>query len=209
MNKKLIVGAQTADGKTGKSVILKFKCMLTDQMQYFLPEETRSYRDDHGYSVCKYLQNAKFAAIDNKVLYSAGNTMLDHKMIDCIWAMIDMLTPHSEEETPLYIALKNSFALDEPESLCFIQNNKSVIRAMALETASEIGLLSLEQNKLYTLAGAVAGEEYKIDSTLLIVIRDKNMLASIGNLGLKIPHKIAVLEGGMLEKPRISYYGNR
>ena len=208
MDKKRIVGAKMEDGIIGKSVISRFRCVLVKQMQYFLPPNTYSYRENHALAVCKYLYKAKYATMDGDFLYSPGTPSLDYKMIDCIWAMIDILSPRKEEDIPLHEALKKSLPLDEPESLCFIQNNTNLIRAMAIETPAEMGLLNLEMTKLYPMNGAVVGEEYKIGCTLLIVIRDKNMLASIGNLNLKIPHKIAVLEGGMLEKPTISYYGS-
>ena len=55
MDKKRIVGAKMEDGIIGKSVISRFRCVLVKQMQYFLPPNTYSYRENHALAVCKYL----------------------------------------------------------------------------------------------------------------------------------------------------------
>lgn len=206
--KNQIVGVRTVAGEAAKDAILKFKCMLVSQIRYFLPENTLQYKEDRSMAICHYLSKEKYGNLDGNYIYSRGNDLMDLNMIDCIWAMIDMLEPENEGDMPLSVALKQAFTLERPESLCFIRKNSQIIRAMAVETESDVHLISFVQEKIMNLKNVKPGHENEIDDVLLIVIRNEDMLSKISTLDIKIPHKIAYLQGGMLEKPEVFYYGN-
>ena len=203
-----VVGIRTVAGEAAKNAIMKFKCMLIPQIRYFLPEHTMQYKDDKSMAICKYLSKEKYVTMDENYIYSRGNSLMDVNMVDCIWAMIDMLEPENKDDIPLSEALKQAFILERPESLCFIRKNTEIIRVMAVETEAEIPLIAFTQEKILQLKEVQPGHEHEIEDILLIVIRNENMLNKISNINIKIPHKIAYLEGGMLEKPKVYYYGN-
>lgn len=200
----------TTDGEAARKAVITFGTLLEIQLPYFIPEtefiRDKNAGDSHITAICKYLSKSRTATYENGII-TLANRETDQHMIDSVWAMIDVLTG-PDTTIPVSKAISNSFALQSPESLCFIKNNQKMIRTISIQSIDEVPLLQLVQEKIYTNNGVVVGQEDKIASLLLIVIRDKKLLGTISKLKLTIPHKIALLDGGMLEKPTVTYYGS-
>ena len=199
----------TTDGEAARKAILTYGTLLEKQLSYFIPEPTFERNEEsessHVTAICKYLSKSKIASYECGVITLTGHEA-DQHMIDSVWAMIDVLsTP--DNTVSVNKAINSAFALRSPESLCFIKNNQRIIHVISIQNDAEVPVLQLVQEKTYTNNGVQVGDEDKISSLLLIAIREKKTLAAISRLKLTIPHKIALLSGGMLEKPSISYFG--
>lgn len=198
--------AVTKESQAIRDAIYRYGCVTQDQLEYFMPPTARK-RDNYHAVICNHLISAKIAArTDNGVVFPYINNGYSQAMIDAVWVMIDILSDENSE-IPLSEKMEVSFKGDHPETLCFIKDSADSVKVIAIETASQIPLLTFAQEKYYASVGRRPGEEIKQRSITIITIRDKSLLNEIGKIGLTIPHKIAYLDGGLLDKPTIKYFG--
>lgn len=203
----------TAVGAKVEDLVAKYGCISTEQIPYFLTaKEQGSYSQEAVEKAVKALEGRRF--IERKGAFIHLKTgSLDQKMIDSIWAMIDMNRQDNAETATnsdiLASELETSYKLPAPETLGFIKGASLLVRSLAIETEPQIATVSLVQDKIYDYSGAKRGEESKISSVLLIILREKKFIGKIARLGLTVPHKIALLDGGLSGIPSITYYGNQ
>ena len=194
------------------SVLSKFGCLTYSQIYYFLKppktvnEEAKVKKIQSIEKIINYIKDGSVG--HNQYAGWTSEMQYSQEMIDCIWAMIDMMKS-GNDSNQMYDKLQNSFKLEKPESISFIKDNRIIVRAMAVENELNLPAISFVQDKIYNMYGATKGEEEKIFCTLLIVIRDKSYIGKISQIGLTIPHKIALLNGGLLEEPTVKYFGSR
>lgn len=203
----------TAIGAKVEDLVAKYGCISTSQVPYFLSEkEQGSYSQEAIEKAVKALEGRRFIERKGSFIH-LKSASFDQKMIDSIWAMIDMNRQDNGENAVgsdlLAGELENSYKLPTPETLGFVKGASLLVRTLAIETEPQIATISLVQDKIYDYSNAKRGEESKISSVLLIIIREKKFIGKIARLGLTIPHKIALLDGGLFDIPTITYYGNQ
>lgn len=188
------------------ALLRKYGTLTVEQLYYFMKSpkvvtaETKAKKLE---SMSKYIAGCKNRGISSQgAICWDSSTQCNLGMIDCVWTMIDMLcdkdAPYNNHEV-----LQNSFRLELPEAISFIKDNKFIIRTVSIQTDESISVLPFLQDKMYAMYG-----ENKVLSTLLIVIRDTQMIDKIATLELTIPHKIALLEGNITHIPAITYFGS-
>lgn len=195
-------------GNYVKTIVTKFRSIHISQIPYFFPDNVKSGRDNIK-AACKFIsgRNLIDMNMDTEILTSVGCNP-DQKQIDCIWVAIDLLSKEVSDTRSLDRLLNSVISIDNsPESICFVYGGNSIIRGIAIEDEYEVLNLLTTQTHICNIQDLPETEAEKSSYSMLIVIRDKNLLGYIGNVGLKIPHKIALLEGGLLERPNIKYLG--
>lgn len=199
--------AATNESKALTDAIYKYGCITLDQLAYFMPPSTRKKPNYHSI-VCNHLISGRLATkLSDNVFCPYVKGEYSQPMIDSIWVMIDLLDD-GNTDIPLSEKLEISFKAEYPESLCFIRNSEDTVKTLAIETPSQLSLIPFVQERFYASANVKPGEEVKRKSVEIIIIRDKSLLSEISKIDIKIPHKIALLEGNVTEKPVITYFGN-
>lgn len=193
-------------GNYVKNIVTKFRSIHISQIPYFFPENVKSGRDSIK-AACKFISGRNFIDMnmETEILTSVGLDP-DQKQIDCIWMAIDLLSSEVSDTRSLDRLLNAVISIDNgPESVCFVSGGKSIIRAIAIENEYEVLNLLTTQTHICDIQDIPETDAAKSEYSMIIVIRDRNLLGHISSIGLKIPHKIALLEGGLLEKPTIKY----
>lgn len=184
-----------------EEVLARYGCINIRQFPFFVKAEDITEHSEEMLS--RAIQTLEFKRIITREgeNITLANKKMDIKIIDSIWTMIDICSNSDEEDISEIFEI--SYPVARPASLCFIKDNNLVVKTIVVETETDIPLLLMEQEHIQ--------EQYRnsegISYMLLVIIRDEKYLGKIGRLGLNVPHKIALLEGPLTEKPVITYYG--
>lgn len=195
-------------GEQVKRIVTRFQSIHISQLPYFFPDNIKSGKTNLE-PACKFISSRNYIDMhmESGILTDVGNDP-DQKQIDCIWAAIDMLSHEVTDDIPLYKLLQSVISIENsPESLCFVAEGSHIIRAISLESVHDVLNTVIAQTHICNIQDLAETDAEKSDYLMLIVIREKNLLGYINRANLKIPHKIALLEGGLLEKPSVTYYG--
>lgn len=191
-----------------KNTVTRFRSVLISQLPYFFPDTVKSGKGNIE-PTCKYISARGYIDMDmNTGILTSVGSCPDQKQIDCIWVAIDMLSREASDVKTLDRLLGSLVSInDSPESLCFIANGNCLIRAIAVENEYEALNILAAQTHICNIQDIPETAADQSEYMMLIVIRDKKLLGHISKYNLKIPHKIALLSGGLLEKPTIAYFG--
>ena len=182
-------------------VLARYGCINIRQFPFFVKAEDITEHSEEMLS--RAIQTLEFKRIITREgeNITLANKKMDIKIIDSIWAMIDICSNSDEEDISEIFEI--SYPVARPASLCFIKDINLVVKTIVVETETDIPLLLMEQEHIQEQYRNAEGISYM----LLVIIRDEKYLGKIGRLGLNVSHKIALLEGPLTEKPVITYYG--
>lgn len=191
-----------------KNIVTRFRSIHISQIPYFFPDNVKSGKSNLG-PACKFISSRNYIDMHMETgILTAVGCDPDQKQIDCIWAAIDMLSNETSDQNKLDKLLKSVVSTEgSPESICFVAEGTRIVRVIALENEHEVLNAVVAQTHICNIQNIPETDAGQSEYTMLIVIRDRKLLGYINNAGLKIPHKIALLEGGLLEKPNITYFG--
>ncbi len=198
----------SSTGEQVKNIVTRFRSIHISQLPYFFPDNLKSGRNNLE-PACKFISSRNYIDMhmNTGILTSVGGSP-EQKQIDCIWAAIDMLSCEVTEDNTLDRLLKSVVSIEgSPESVCFVAEGKHIIRVISVESEHEVLNTVIAQTHICNIQNIAESDADQSSYMMLIVIRDKKLLGYINKANLKIPHKIALLDGGLLEKPSVTYFG--
>ena len=196
--------ALSKEGEAILSAISKYGCFTVEQSKYFITHIPSAKPDTHK-KICELLSIKQLATLTEPYLLYKDIPAFSQAPIDALWTTMDILGMDEALGTKLLNTLKPAY----PFSSVFIKNNRTVCKIISVVTAEDLAKVRLADEAFLATTPTQEEREKASNGTVyFITIREKKMLLELEDMHLSIPHKVALLEGGYLDKPTITYYGN-
>lgn len=152
----------------------------------------------------RYLCGQRYTKwIDEKYSVPFHAQNIDFQAIACLWVMLDMTT-NKEGKIDM-----TNFEQLIPGSGCvkftYVQGEKLVVNMIYINDG-EFSKVVASKQRFYDFTNCKKGEESKEKIVYLYVTSSKKMVATIQDMELSFPHKIAYVDGDNVSKPKIKYY---
>lgn len=194
--------------KEVSAIMNTFKCLTEEELEEFFPSD--------DYTKTKVKGNVLYQ-VDTQRTLLYGNGGQDHnivinsrfkeysqKMIDLAWVFLDEVAKNSTEKDT-FLAHKKCVTAEYPADLGYIIKNK-LYKFISLESSDDLSKVLLSQENFYGRGEGIRGKESESYTYYIFVTRNLKILEGMEDLEITIPHKIALLEGDIHERPTIKYF---
>lgn len=192
-----------------QKTINKFKCVTESQIQMVMPDtpKARSNPDLYKKLINRMIYD-KTATRNGEIITLFGQSDYNEMAIDSLWTLLAFAEVYMPSVKPAELS-DIVIATNHPCTFAFIGPNSKIYKVICAYSESMAANILLEQEHFYHECPSFRGNEAAAHNRYIIITRDIEMLAYIGDeLAVTLPHQIALLEGDILQKPQVKFFSN-
>ncbi len=176
-------------------LICKVGCLTVSQV-------SKIDRAENPETTVKFLHNFRYIKLlAEKYCIPFGREHEDMAAVACMWAFLSLITTDEGINREQLETLINGSSI---VNFSYIHNDSMVVNLVYLDSGYTSKMAAINQ-RFYDLSGVQPGHEKEAGIVYVYVVDDKEVLAGVLDKDIKIPHKIAFIDGDLAGYPEVKF----
>lgn len=184
------------------NAVTHFGCILKSQAIEFMPPSPYNREEKFKKIINNMLATQKIKAKDE--FLTSLESGIDYNAIDSLWVMMEINKKLSSSPVPLYELIEESFVGTGTEKINFILDKKRIVHIVPINIDTDLTTAVFLQDKYFAKGNGADDENAR--NLYFFVFRNRDLAEAFTKLKLTVPHGVAILEGGIKEKPVITLF---